>query len=62
MEGHIADMLKTCGPKLTQINLEVTINDVGDRVMLPEKCMKSDPQKKGDHLSRYHKFCFSRSN
>ena len=32
MEGHIADILKTRGPKLTQIKLEVTVN----RVMLPE--------------------------
>ena len=47
MEGHIADILKTCGPKLTQIKLEVTVNNVGDRVMLPEK---PDLQKKG-HLS-----------
>ena len=37
MEGHIADVLKTRGPKLTQIELEVTVNNVGDCVMLPEK-------------------------
>ena len=35
--GHIADILKTRRPKLTQIKLEVTVNNVGDRVMLPEK-------------------------
>ena len=33
MEGHIADILKTRGPKLTQIKLEVTVNNAGDRVV-----------------------------
>ena len=37
IEGHIANILKTCGPKLTRINLEVTVSNVGDRAMLPEK-------------------------
>ena len=36
-EGHIADILKTRGPKLTQIKFEVTVHSVGDRVMLPKK-------------------------
>ena len=36
MEGHVADILKTRGPKLTQIKLEVTLNNVADRVILPE--------------------------
>ena len=37
MEGHIADILKIRGPKLTQIKLKVTVNKVGDRVISPEK-------------------------
>ena len=50
MEGHIADILKTRGPKLTQIKLEVIVNNVGDCVMLPEKQVISK-KKKGHHLS-----------
>ena len=42
MEGHIADIFKTRGPKLTQIKLGVTVNNVGDRVMLPEKWVISE--------------------
>ena len=37
MESLIADILITHGPKLTQIKLGVTVNNVGDCVMLPEK-------------------------
>ena len=37
MEGHIADISKTRESKLAQIKLEVTVNSVGHRVMLPEK-------------------------
>ena len=37
MEGHIADILKTLGPKLAQIKWEVTVNNVGNRVMLSKK-------------------------
>ena len=37
MEGHIADILKTGGPKLTQIRQKVTVSNVRDRVVLLEK-------------------------
>ena len=45
MENHIADILKTHGPKLTQIKLGVTVNNVEDRVMLPEKQVISKKKK-----------------
>ena len=34
---NIANILETRGPKLTQIKLGITVNNVGDRVILPEK-------------------------
>ena len=34
---NIANILKTRGPKFTQIKLGITANNLGDRVMLPEK-------------------------
>ena len=34
---NIANILKTRGPKLTQIKLGITVNNVGDRVMLAAK-------------------------
>ena len=45
MEDHIADILKTRGPKLTQIKFEVAINNVGHRVMLPKKLVISEKKK-----------------
>ena len=41
MDGHIADILKTRGPKLIQIKLVVTEYNVGDCVMLPQKQVTS---------------------
>ena len=36
MGGHIAENLKTRGPKLTQSRRKLTVNNVGDRILLPE--------------------------
>ncbi len=36
MEDHIDENLKTRGPKLTQSRWKLTVNNVGDRVLLPE--------------------------
>ena len=35
-EVHIADILKTRGPKLTQSRWELTVVSVGERAMLPK--------------------------
>ena len=51
LEGNTADILKTCGLKLTQINLEVTVNNVEDRVMLLEKQVISKQRSSSFSLS-----------
>ena len=48
MEGHIADLLKTLGPNLTQSREKVTASNAGGRVIFPKKI--GDLQKKRSSL------------
>ena len=36
-EGHIDDILKTCGPELTLIRWKPMVTNVGDGIILPKK-------------------------